>query len=332
MRQNILLNGLENKVLVLLDQYKDPLIQVLRYREEAWFVPREIELPAKHIIKNFQKISEYMSYTYEHAEFSIQKKDANVFLVSTVQQSMPHEVKIYKKDQPATKHWAYRNIHYKWMIYEELHLSGNTYNHILSQAEKIKEWTDMDLKAWLLTEDEKQRLNIRNKFHDIPEYKDGDIICSSKTAQDSSNEDLIAEEIIDGQDRSDEEKTTMKDISHLHSKQKLFKLYEIMFYTFDIQNMIQNRDKHNNSFYLAGATLWYQIPKLIRDYELPNWKILYWLDIPSCADHLRKNSSAIDNAFAHVEKTGVAEKRKNEYTAWKQIWEDVIKPYIINKK
>lgn len=331
MYQKLVLHDLEKKVVVLLEQYKNPLIQVLRYREEAWFVPGEIELPVKHIIKNFQQISEDTRYAYEHKEFSIQKKDANVFLVSTIQQSTPYEVKIYKKDQTATRHWAYRNIHYKWMIYEELHLSGNTYNHILSQAEKIKEWTAIDMKAWLLTEEEKQKLIIRNYFHDIPEYKDGDIICSSKTTQDSNNEDLIAQEIIDGQDRSDEEKTLMKNFFHLHDKQKLFKLYEIMFYTFDIQNMIQNRDKYNNSSYLAGATLWYQIPKLIKDYELPNWKILYWLDIPSCANQLRENSSAIDSAFAHVEKTGIADRRKNAYTTWKQIWENVIKPYIIDK-
>ncbi len=329
MIEQIDLHNLEKRVMYLLDEYKLPLIQVLRYREESWFVPNEIELPIKHIIKNFQNILEKKTYTHTFRDFSLQKKDNNSFIISSLVNKSQNEVKIYKKNQTTKKHWAYRNIHYQWMIYEELHLSGNTYNHILSQSEKVKNWTTIDQKAWIISLEEKQKIIIRNYFHDIPEYKDGDIICINKTDKDSNNEDKVADEIITNQDWTSEEKVAMRKLSTLHGKQKLFKLYEIMFYIFDIQNMVQNKNKYHESSSLVVATLWSQIPRFIKNYELPNGKIFYWLDIPSCKQHLKKHMGAIDNLFAYTETIKRLEKREIEYQEWKKIWNEIIKPYII---
>ena len=111
MIDTIILDSLETKVIDLLESYKDPLVQVLRFWEEGRFVPREIEDPVKHIIKNFS-IAEDKNYTYQSPEFSIQKEN-DIFLISTEPQGSPYEVQIHRKEAPATKYGSYRTIHYQ---------------------------------------------------------------------------------------------------------------------------------------------------------------------------------------------------------------------------
>jgi hypothetical protein len=332
MLDRIDLNELEKKVMILLEEYKYPLIQVLRYRDEWRFVPEEIEVPVKYIIKNFQYIKDSEESTYVLEEFSFIKNADDVFSISTKKEENPLEVKIIQRDQPEKKHWGYRNIHYQWKTYEELALSGNTYNHIVSQDEKIRSRTKEDEAAWLLSPEEWQTIRIRSPFHDIPEYKKWDVICSSKTDEHSIDEEQIGEELIIKQDWLDKEKILMKEFSHLYDKNSLFKLYEVMFYVFDIHNMIQDKSKHNNSSYLAWATLGYQFPRFIKDYKLPNGKTIYWLDVPSCAKHLREHISIIDQSFAHVDETGVRDSRKIRYEEGKNARENIIKPYITKEK
>ena len=328
MTNKVDLDELEKKVIRLLDEYKYPLIQVLRYRDEGRFVPEEIEVPVKYIIKNFQHIRDNNQSTYTFPDFSLTKKDNDVFLISTTEHPNTLEVKIIQKEEPETKYWSYRRIHYQGNVYEELNLSGNTYNHIVSQLEKMKERSQIDMESWILTPEQRKELIIRDYFHDIPEHKKGDVICSSKTQEHSNDEDVIAEEIIAAQDWSEEEKEKMKNISHMYRKKSLFKLYEIMFYIFDIQKMVQDRNKHNGSSYLAWATLGYQFPRFIKEYEMPNGKIIYWLDVPSCTKHLRENISIIDEAFAHVDSNGIKDSWKTRYEEWKHTRENIIKPYI----
>ena len=111
MIDTIILDSLETKVIDLLESYKDPLVQVLRFWEEGRFVPREIEDPVKHIIKNFS-IAEDKNYIYQSPEFSIQKEH-DIFLISTDQEGTPYEVQIHRKAEPITKYGSYWNIHYK---------------------------------------------------------------------------------------------------------------------------------------------------------------------------------------------------------------------------
>lgn len=322
------LDELENKVIKLLDEYKYPLIQVLRYRDESWFVPKEIEIPVKYIIKRFHHIRNNEEFTYTLKDFSFTKDADSLFTLSINGQTSPLEVKIIQKDQPDSKYWSYRRIHYQWNIYEELNLSGNTYNHTLSQLEKVRERSQTDVESWILTTEEWKEITIRNYFHDIPEHKKWDVICSSKTDEHSQDEDIIAEEIIIAQNWSEGEKAKIREFSNIFDKESLFKLYEIMFYIFDIHNMIQDKSKHNDSSYLAWATLGYQFPRFIKDYKLPNGKTIYWLDVPSCAKHLREHISIIDQSFAHVDETGVRDSRKLRYEAGKDDRENIIKPYI----
>jgi hypothetical protein len=111
MIDTIILDSLETKVIDLLESYKDPLVQVLRFWEEGRFVPSEIEDPVKHIIKNFH-IAKDQNYIYQSPEFSIQKEH-DTFLISTEQEGSPYEVQIHRKEVPATKYGSYWTIHYQ---------------------------------------------------------------------------------------------------------------------------------------------------------------------------------------------------------------------------
>lgn len=328
---NTFIDDIEHKVYDLLERYKDPLIQVLRYRDESWFVPQEIEIPTKYIIKNFHSIPDNTIHHHESMEFSIERENWNTFYIYSTEQEEPYILNIEKNIPSTTPHWSYRKITYNEKIYEELLLTWNTYNHIRSQAEKIKERSDIDHASWLLSQQEAKNLCIRNIFHDIPEYKKWDVICTSKTDKHRADEEIITQELLDAQTRNSDIKTYIQKLSRLHTPSWLFKLYERMFYIFDIQTMIEQAHTYNRSLYLAAATLWFQLPMYIKNYTLPNGNLVYWLDIPSCAKHLYDHIDFIDNAFAHIDEIGILDSRNNNYEEGRKIWNETIKPYIWKK-
>lgn len=329
MIKSINLGELEKKVIILLERYKNPLVQVLRYWDEWRFVPSEIEGIVKYIIKNFHQTPEN-NIQISGIEYNININN-NFFHVSDLSNGLKHEITISRKDYPITNHGSYRNINFKWKEYNEVSMSWNSYNHILSQAEKVKERSEIDQKSWLFSDIERHEIIIRNRFHDIPEKEKWDVIVSSKTHQHRRWEDEIALSIIEEQSRHYNEKEKMKELLYLHDSQSIFKLYEIMFYVYDMEEMLNNKHKYNNSIPLVGAMLWFHLPRIVKNYRLPNGKTIYWLDIPSCFQHFAYNLDTIENIFSEVDKVWVADKWLDIYEGWRSVWDKEIKPYI-NKK
>jgi hypothetical protein len=113
MKENIDLNNLENKVIILLKEYKNPLVQVLRYWDEGWFVPSEIEKSVKYIIKNYESIPDNAIHHHESMEFSIERENKKIFFIYTSEQEEPHIVQIRKNKTPIKRYGAKRSITYK---------------------------------------------------------------------------------------------------------------------------------------------------------------------------------------------------------------------------
>lgn len=315
---------LEGRAIDMLQKHKIPLLQVLRYRDEWRFVPQEIELPIKYIIKRYQEIGVGKTTQDPESNAFIKRLSLTDFEIHS---SSIYAIQI-QLDEKA--HGANRKIHYEGKIYEELFGSGNSYNHINFQDKQIREWLDMDVKWGILSKDEAEKIIIYNYVHDIPEIGDqSDVIASSKTEDHRKKEKEFWNTLIDQQPWDENQKEEIKQL-FIDNEWWLFKLYEIMYYMIDIQNMVSHKEKYNNSLSLAVAIIGFHMPRYLKSYKLPNQTEIFPLALPSFRSFMRNNMPAIDVIVEGAEPYLSNERRKGLYQESKHIRDTVIKPNILS--
>lgn len=196
-----------------------------------------------------------------------------------------------------------RTYTYLWKTYQELPESGNSYNHMVSQAKNMIEFTIQDLEVWLLNEKEASAIRLANNFHDIPEYKTEDIISSLKTDAQRLQEHKVAEEIIDKTHRSSEEKYHLLAILQLIEKDsKLFKTYEWARWIKDAQiaydrQHLLSENKNLSAKIIAG--IW-RFDAMI---TLPNGKKINAGTLPSIRSCLQEHAPLINNCLDEIATT-----------------------------
>lgn len=320
------LDGLHSKVQDLLEFYTNPLLQVLRYRDEGWFVPSEIEIPVKYIIKNYHDFSGQHVFSHRWISYCISKKSEHTFKI--LEPWLVRYIDIQKNSLSMDAYGSYRSITYRGKVFEDLWRSGNTYYHTLSQREKINERVNIDREHGDFTLEDEKKIHILNDFHDIPEKEKGDIICSSKTDKHRQEESIIAQNIIDETNWWENEKQMMRDILlHEHSK-SIFKLYEKMMYIIDIQHLMEHANSYNKVSPLIGFMLWFQIPSFLQEYEFINGIKKPALEIASCKQHFQKFISVIDDAFVFVRNNGMDIGRQHLFERAYALWNNKIRPLL----
>lgn len=321
------LDSLHKKVNFLLELHKQPLLQVLRYWDEWWFVPNEIEIPVKYIVKNFVDFSGEHKIEEKKFSYVITKESTDTFKIIDIWWSI-HFVDIVQSLVPMDDFGAHRFISYNGKVFEDLRWSGNTYHHMISQREKIRQWTSIDVESWALSLEDAKKIVILNDFHDICEKEKGDVICSSKTDKHRQEESFIVQRIINEIDWLNDEKKMMQDILlHEHS-QSIFKLYERMFYLVDLENLMLYADSYNKASNLIWAILSFQMPFFLESYQFVNGNKKEALVIASFKQHFKEYIPVVDSAFLFVKNNGIDSKWENKFSIAQSLWEEKIKPLL----
>jgi len=289
-----MLDNLINKSKLLLEENKQPLLQVLRYRDEWWFVPQEIEEKVKHQVKNFHNLEPL------------------------------EDVIIIPRTTSFDQYWSHREISYQWKTYEDLMWSWNTYNHTISQYKQIEQRTLQDVKAWLLTNKESKMLLALNYIHDIVEKYKWDVVQNKKTEEQRSEEWNLTHQIIDEQNRTVQEKDFMKYIFSKDHKKSLFKLYERMMYIIDIKHLIDHENKYNNSRTLVWYLLSNQFPRFLESFEFLDGTVLPAYEIESFKRHFSKYRDTITQAFELTKDSAKSHHSYPWYEEAKRIWENIL--------
>lgn len=293
-----MLDSLIEKWRDLLEENKQPLLQVLRYWDDGRFVPEEIQDEVKHQIKNLHLLN-----PLEHID---------------IQQN-------WTSFDEYGSHWK---ITYKGNTYEELRWSWNTYNHTISQQKQIEQRTVYDVEAGLLTEKEKKMILALNYIHDIVEKYKGDTIQNKKTDEQRNEEGRRTLAIIEEQNRTDKEKLLMKYFFSKDHKKSLFKLYERMMYIIDISHLMKYEQKYNETKSLVGYLLGSQIPRFLESFELVDGKTIPAYEILSCKNLFKKHIDTINNAFNFSENKIQTHHSYPWYLEAKRIWNDILLPKI----
>lgn len=293
-----MLDNLIEKWRLLLEENKQPLLQVLRYWDEWRFVPEEIQDEVKHQIKNLHLLS-----PLEH-------------------------IQIDQKTTSWKEYGSHWQITYKDKTYEDLRWSGNTYNHTISQQRQIEQRTLYDVEAWLLTEKERKMILALNYIHDIVEKYKGDTVQNKKTEEQRNEEWNMTLKIIEEQNRTEKEKLFMKYFFSKDHKKSLFKLYERMMYIIDMYHLMEHEKKYNETQSLVWYLLSSQIPRFLESFELIDGRIVPAYKILSCKNLFKEHFDTINNAFKFSENKIQNHHSYPWYLEAQRIWNEILLPKI----
>lgn len=317
------------EVLGSLEKHKNDLSHILRYWDNEYVVPHEIEKITKALVKQKYIIDKgqslYDAHTNE-ALADVMYKQWGIYILA-----LPNDQKIQlsvDKDR-----FGLHMFEWNEQRYNKLPESGNTYRHTITQAHDIECFSFLDFdhhKEWWL-----MLHRILNAFHDQPEMFKGDVVYDAKHSWNESDEIDYAREIIDAMDISTGKKEYLLELySVADDKTSFFKFYERMRYLKDAVNVFHHQKlwhNYNNPDALVYNVLANQIPRFGDQLTtLQGKKVDRALDLVSVQNFLQDYKESFDSLFAHLDTVGYVsqkasldEKFQEARRVWSELREEV---------
>ncbi len=308
LKNNICVNDLLWKSSRVLEENKKDLTHVLRYFGNWTICPIEIEDAVKFIYwkqldvelnkpydiswkkiiytKNHQWNIEFIDEKWKKYNFQLSKDNNGLLLID-----------------------------YNWNQFRELPWSWNSYSHTKSQWELMECFMSADKNGWIISDYESKLLSLLNNFHDVVEKYTMDICLTKKSSTDRNSEKEYFENVLEYfpyQYRS-----SVKDIEHqLDNTYSLFKFYErLIYFTHDI-NMFEKNEaflpKNSYNVMLFNQVSWLFI--FDETWNLPNWKKIKWIDIPSFKESFLKNKEYLETKIEELKKIIANKELDNNYS------------------
>lgn len=288
------------EVLGSLEKYKNDLSHILRYWDNEYIVPKEIEKITKSLVKGKYVIDKWQCLFDAHTNevlAEVAYREWNSYILDLPNnQTIP----LYAEKNRAGLHL------FEWneQMYNELPESWNTYRHTITQAHDIECFSFLDFdhhKEWWV-----MLHKILNAFHDQPEMFKGDVVYDAKHSWNESDEVDYAREIIEEMNLSTGKKDFLLELySVADDKTSFFKFYERMRYLKDAVNVFEHKKlwhNYNNPDALVYNVLANQIPRF--DDQLTTLQgitIDHALDLVSVQNFLQTYKESFDCMFAHLD-------------------------------